>query len=125
MGDFHQLRVWQKSYDLSLAVYRATASFPDAERFGLVSQLRRAAVSIPSNVAEGSGRGGDPDFRRFLVIARGSLRELECQLLLARDLGMLDSETWAKIKGGLDEVGGMLIGLTRAVGGSRVRSGRR
>ncbi len=82
-----------KSHSLVLAVYRATASFLKVEVFGLTNQIRRAAVSIPSNIAEGCGRGSDQDFARFLQIAMGSASEVEYQLLLARDLAYLtDSE---------------------------------
>jgi len=90
MQDFRNLRVWQEAHQLVLAIYRATENMPDQERFGLTSQMRRAAVSIPSNIAEGCGRDSDSEFKRFLQIAMGSASELEYQLLLARDLGMLD-----------------------------------
>src|SRR5882724_7541397 len=87
MKDFRNLKVWRKSYDLTLMVYRATRSFPKDEQFALTSQIRRAASSIPANIAEGCCRNGDAEFARFLYIAMGSASELECHLLLARDLG--------------------------------------
>lgn len=80
---YQQLVVWQKAMDLVGEIYRLTKGFPDDEKFGLSSQLRRAAVSIPSNIAEGAGRGSDRDFCRFLYLARGSLTEVETQLLIA------------------------------------------
>jgi four helix bundle protein len=89
MKDFRQLKVWEKSHQLALTIYRITASFPREETYGLASQIRRAASSIPSNIAEGCGRDGDPELARFCIIARGSASELEYQLLLARDLKLL------------------------------------
>ena len=87
MQRFTDLKVWQRSHLLALAIYRITKAFPGDERFGLTSQLRRAAVSIPTNIAEGSKRRHNPDFARFLNIAEGSLAETEYPLLLSRDLG--------------------------------------
>ena len=84
---FEDLQAWQKSYELVLAIYRFTALFPVEERFGLTQQLRRAAVSVPSNIAEGWGRQSRPDFLRFLQIARGSVYEVRTQLKLSIDLG--------------------------------------
>ena len=83
----YDLEVWRESMRLVREVYRLTASFPDEERFGLTSQMRRAAVSIPSNIAEGAARGGTQELLRYLRIARGSLAELDTQMLIARDLG--------------------------------------
>jgi four helix bundle protein len=87
MKDFKELKVWVKAHQLTLAVYQATTTFPKEELYGLTSQMRRSAASIPTNIAEGCGRGSDDDFRRFLQIAMGSASELEYQLLLAHDLG--------------------------------------
>ena len=92
MKDFRQLKVWEKSHQLALTIYRITASFPREETYGLASQIRRAASSIPSNIAEGCGRDGDPELARFCIIARGSASELEYQLLLGRDLKLLQPE---------------------------------
>jgi len=89
MGDYRRLAVWEKSHQLVLSVYRASSGFPKEEIYGLTSQLRRAAISIPSSIAEGSGRGSDPEMVRFLQIALGSAHEVEYQLLLARDLEWL------------------------------------
>jgi len=85
--DFKELKVWCKAHELTLVVYRLTRSFPKDELFGLTGQLRRSAASIGANIAEGCGRRSDGEFTRFLQIARGSVSELECHLLLARDLG--------------------------------------
>jgi four helix bundle protein len=89
MKDFRQLKVWEKSHELALAIYHITAAFPREETYGLASQIRRAASSIPSNIAEGCGRNGDAELARFCIIARGSASELEYQLLLGRDLKLL------------------------------------
>ena len=82
-GNYRELIVWQRAMDLAAAVHRCTRRFPADERFGLTSQIRRAAVSVPSNIAEGQGRGTAAEFRQFLRISRGSLQEVETQLLLA------------------------------------------
>ncbi len=89
MKDFHDLKVWTKAHDLTLAMYGATATFPQSERFGIAGQMRRSCPSIPTNIAEGCGREGEGELRHFLSIARGSASELEYQLLLARDLNYL------------------------------------
>src|SRR5881396_2832040 len=89
MKDFRQLKVWEKAHLLALAVYPITASFPREETYGLTSQIRPAASSIPSNIAEGCGRDGDAELARFCTIAKGSASELEYQLLLARDLKLI------------------------------------
>jgi four helix bundle protein len=89
MEDFKDLRVWQKAYELTLNVCRKSATFAKEEMYGLTSQLRRATMSIGANIAEGCGRRSDPELRRFLQIACGSANEVECHLLLARDLRFL------------------------------------
>lgn len=86
---FRDLIAWQRAMQLAKKVYQATSVMPDSEKFGLTSQMRRAAVSIPSNIAEGHGRQSLPDYVRFLKMARGSLMELQTQLILAEDLGFL------------------------------------
>ena len=88
---FHELRVWQKSHRLALSIYRASATFPRHEIFGLTQQIRRAAVSVPSNIAEGFRRRSRADKSRFLNMAAASLDELQYQLLLAHDLGYCDT----------------------------------
>jgi four helix bundle protein len=90
MRKHQQLRAWQQAIDLVELVYHETRGFPDDERYGLTSQMRRAAVSVPSNIAEGAGRGSTKDFIRFLMIARGSLSELETQLIISQRLGYID-----------------------------------
>ncbi|MCC6615838.1 MAG: four helix bundle protein [Anaerolineae bacterium] len=87
--DFYNMKVWQKSHLLTLAIYQMTRMFPKEEQYGLTNQMRRAAASIPTNIAEGSGRGSSAEFARFLQMSMGSAAELEYQLLLARDLEYL------------------------------------
>jgi four helix bundle protein len=111
MKDFRQLQVWEKSHQLALAVYKATKDFPKEELYGLTSQIRRASMSVPTNIAEGCGRGTDPDFARFLQIAMGSASETEYQLLLARDLGLLSNEIHKKLQNDVEEVKRMLASL--------------
>src|SRR5438128_12545873 len=89
MKDFRKLLVWDKAHQLTLAIYHVTATLPREETYGLVSQMRRAASSIPSNIAEGCGRDGDAELSRFCVMARGSASELEYPLLLSRDLKLI------------------------------------
>ena len=101
MRDFKTLNVWQHAHQLALDAYRATQDFPREERYGLTDQIRRASVSIPSNIAEGCGREGDAELRRFLYIAMGSASEVEYQLLLARDLGYLEEDAHASLEAAL------------------------
>jgi four helix bundle protein len=93
MQQFRELKVWQRSHQLVLDLYRLTEGFPPGERFGLVSQLRRAATSVPTNIAEGSKRRSRRDYARFLNLAEGSAAETEYLLLLSRDLGYVESNT--------------------------------
>jgi four helix bundle protein len=111
MQDFRDLKVWQKAHEAVLQIYRATQSFPDTERYGLTSQIRRAAVSVPANIAEGSVRSSDADFARFLHIAIGSASEVDYYLLLARDLGYLPATSYETADQQLQEIKRMLNGL--------------
>ena len=108
MGDFKKLHVWERAHRLTLAVYEVTRGFPKEELFGVTSQIRRASSSIPANIAEGYGRGGDLELARFLTIAMGSANELEYHLLLARDLGYLDPSRYASLSEEAQGVGKML-----------------
>jgi four helix bundle protein len=111
MGDFRQLKVWQRAHALTLEVYRVTRGFPPEERYELSSQLRRAAASVESNICEGSGRRTEGEFRQFLSVARGSIREVEGQLLIARDLGYLTLEQWAPMAKESQRISRMLTKL--------------
>src|SRR5919109_4875156 len=97
MKDFHELQVWQKAHQLTLAVYQTTAAFPREERYGLTAQIRRACSSIPANLAEGCRKDGDPELARYCSIARGSASELEYHLLLAHDLKLIKADDYAQI----------------------------
>jgi four helix bundle protein len=101
--------------ELVSAVYKQTRTFPSSERFGLTSQIQRAAVSIPSNIAEGQGRLATKEFRQFLGVARGSLKELETQLLISIDLTYAGAEGVADCLGLTDEIGRMLNALIKAL----------
>jgi len=106
---FRDLQVWQRAMELTIEVYRLTRGFPKEETFGLSSQLRRAAVSIPSNIAEGQGRSNTREFRQFLSIARGSNCELQTQLEIARALGLGDAKLLNNAEGLSHEVGKMIF----------------
>jgi four helix bundle protein len=116
MGNYRQLSVWKQAHGFVLRIYQWTKSFPDRERYGLTAQLRRAAVSIVSNIAEGSGRQGDREHIRFLRIARGSVCELECQLLVSRDLGYLDPGVWQLLDRECQDLSRMLNSLIQSLG---------
>lgn len=115
MQDFRKLQVWQKSHQFVLLVYAASAGFPDGERYGLTSQMRRAAVSIPANIAEGCGRETNGELRRFLYIAMGSASELDYHLLLAHDLHMLEPAAYQQTNQELIEIKRMLTGLIQTL----------
>lgn len=112
---FQDLVAWQKAFQLASLVYHATRTFPADERFGLVQQLRRGAVSVSSNIAEGYGRGGRSDYSRFLKMSRGSLYEIDTQLMLSKELGFLAEAEYSSVKAALDECERVLAGLIRAI----------
>jgi four helix bundle protein len=112
---YKDLVVWQKSMELVPDIYRATAGFHKEELFGLISQIRRAAVSIPSNIAEGQGRLSQKEFRHFLGQARGSLMEVETQLQIGKNLGYLEEAKARVLLEGCGEVGRILNGLLAAI----------
>lgn len=111
MRDFRSLKVWEKSHFLALEVYRHSQDFPADERFGLTAQIRRAATSIPANIAEGCGRSGNRELARYLGIAMGSASELEYHLILARDLELMMDESYLELSRRTREVKRMLTGL--------------
>ena len=119
MRDFRKLSVWEKSHQLTLGDYRATAGFPKREMYGLTSQLRRSCASIPANIAEGSGRTGEKDFARYLTIASGSASETEYHLLLAVDLEYLKQDVYADLNDRVQEVKRMLTGFIRRLKGDK------
>lgn len=119
MQDFKQLKVWQKSHALAVRIYSATATFPEPERYGLTSQMRRAAASVPANIAEGCGRGGNAELRQFLYTSLGSASELEYFLLLARDLRLLTEKQHESLEASIREIKRMLTGLIQRVSEQR------
>jgi four helix bundle protein len=118
MGDFRKLEVWRKSQRLAAEIYALTTRFPVAERYGLSAQMRRAAVSVSANLAEGCGRMGDTELRRFVRISLGSLSELECELLLAGDLQLVNHEVSREMIRAIGSIRGMLHTLHKRLPGS-------
>ncbi len=115
MKDFRSLQVWEKAHTLALDIYKNTASFPKEELYGLTSQIRRASVSIPSNIAEGCGRDGDAELKRFLLISMGSASEVEYQLLLARDLSFLKPDVYEQLNLQVVEIKRMLASFVKTL----------
>lgn len=112
---FRELEVWQKAHALVLDVYRVTTEFPERERFGITSQLRRAAASVPANIAEGFGRRGTGELLQFLAISNGSLEETRYFLMLSSDLRFLPAEEFRRLEQNCSSVGQMLGALTRSL----------
>ena len=108
MHNYKELIIWKRSIKLTVEIYKLTNQFPSAEKFGLISQLRRSSVSVPSNIAEGAGRRTDGEFVNFLGIAHGSICELETQLYVAYELGYVQEETFMKLTLELTEIQKML-----------------
>lgn len=119
MQDYKKLKVWQKSYTLAMKSYNITRRFPKEELYGLVNQMRRAAVSVPANIAEGCGRYTDAELVRFLDIALGSLSELDCYFLMSRDQSFISPEDFVELDQDLTEVRRMLIALIQKVRATR------
>ncbi len=113
--DYRDLIAWQKAMELVLLVYRVTKSLPREEIYGLTSQMRRAAVSIPSNIAEGQGRHTKRDFHNFLAIALGSLRELETQILITQGLNYITDSVKSELLSLTDRVGRLIRGLAKSL----------
>lgn len=115
MQDYKSLNVWKKSHVLVLDIYKVTKDFPKEEVYGFTSQIRRAAVSIPTNIAEGSSRRSKKDFIRFLEIAFGSAKEVEYELFLSNDLGYFHVEVFNKLDNQVKEIKKMLVGLIQSI----------
>jgi len=115
LKNYKELKAWKKAYQLSLKIYRITTKFPPEERYGLTSQIRRAVVSIPSNIAEGYGRKTTPDYIRMLYIAYGSVCELETQILLAGDLAFIEKSELGTLTKDIKEVERMLKALIKSL----------
>ena len=114
MGDsYRDLLVWQRAVQMTVSLYRLTSGFPKQEMFGLASQLRRAGVSVASNIAEGYGRMSTGEYKQFLGMARGSVLEVQTQLVISRELGFGEMEALNKAEGLSEEVGKMLAAILR------------
>jgi four helix bundle protein len=111
-----KLEAWKQSMDLVIEIYRTTGNFPNQEIYGLTNQIRRATVSIPSNIAEGAARQTKKEFSNYLHMAQGSLSELDTQIELARRLGYLDQETFRMLDDRLERIDKMITGLIRHLG---------
>jgi four helix bundle protein len=114
---YRDLDAWQLAMEIVVEIYRETRAFPAEEKFGLIAQLRRAAVAIPSNIAEGRGRLGAGEFRRFVSVARGSAAEVETQIAVAVALGFTDPTEVAQLSSKLDRLSKMLFSLYRSLAG--------
>ena len=114
MHNFKDLRVWQKSIQLTTDIYKLLASFPTDEKFGLISQLKRAAVSVPSNIAEGAGRNSNKEFNHFLSISLGSLFELETQLIISKNLNLINSDSLLEMNNKISELQKMVFSLKKS-----------
>ena len=119
MRDFRQLKVWEKAHTLALEIYKTTASFPKEELYGLTTQMRRASASVPANIAEGFGRGGNVELARFLQIGMGSAYEVEYHALLAKDLGFLSEDSYDQLAAQIIEMKRMLAALLQKVRADR------
>ena len=115
MADYKNLRIWQKAFELSIMIYNMTEQFPPKEKFSLANQMERAAVSIPSNIAEGYGRGSDRELYYFLSVARGSLYELQTQLYIASAIGYTEEEETETLNALVNELGRMISAFMRKV----------
>lgn len=115
MRPHEKLEAWSKGVDLVIDLYKATDRFPKEERFGLTSQIRRAAVSVPSNLAEGAGRYSRKEFGHFISNAQGSASELETELIISYRLGFLSETTFAELMSKLERIGRLITGLSRQI----------
>jgi four helix bundle protein len=122
MHDYRKLEVWQEGRVLARLVYEATRGFPREEAYGLVSQARRAAVGVPTNLAEGSGRGTQKDYARFVSFAIGSICELETLVILAEDLGLMSPEQTAPLHQRIERIRRMLVRFRQRLAGGRTGS---
>lgn len=115
MHNYKNLTLWQESIVLTTEIYSITKNFPSDEKYGLTSQIRRAAVSVPSNIAEGAGRSSHKEFKHFLTISTGSIFELETQLIVAHNLNFIDDEIMSEISVRISKVQKMLYGLEKSI----------
>lgn len=115
MNNYKELKVWQKSVELAVKIYKETKEFPSTEVYGLTSQIRRAACSVPSNIAEGAGRSSNREFQHFLSISLGSAFEMETQLIIAQQLNFIPEEEFSSFTIEISEIEKMLRGLQKSL----------
>src|SRR5689334_16102288 len=115
MHNFKELKVWQKSVDFAVDIYKVTSALPPEEKFGLISQMRRAAVSIPSNIAEGTGRRTSKDFNNFIGTSLGSSYELETELIISEKLNFISENEFNTTQSSLSEIQKMIVGLQKSL----------
>ena len=115
MHNIKELKIWNKAIDLAVKIYKVSAAFPSDERFGLISQTRRSAVSIPSNISEGAGRNTSGEFKQFLGIANGSSYELQTQIVIANRLGFIDTVVCDEVLDNIDELQKMNYNLQKTL----------
>jgi four helix bundle protein len=115
LKSFTELTVWQRAHELALSVFRLTEKFPRADQYGMVAQVRRSAISVTANIAEGFGRGATKELLRSLQIARGELKETRCFMILSRDLGRISNEEFIGVNAHCDSVGQLINALGRTL----------
>jgi four helix bundle protein len=115
MNNYKELNIWRKSVDLAVKIYQVTKGFPKEEQYGLTSQMRRSAVSIPSNIAEGAGRNSKKDFANFLAISNGSSCEVDTQLIIARRVDLIDQEILESLQSEISEIQKMSWSLQKSL----------
>ena len=113
MRKYKDLIIWQRSVEFATSIYRVTSEFPSEEKYGLISQMRRCSVSIPSNIAEGAGRSSDKEYQRFLDIAYGSAYELETQIFISSNLGFIDPDDFEILTNEINEIQKMIFSFNR------------
>lgn len=118
MHNFKELKIWNRAMDMVVEVYKTTEKFPSTERYGITSQIRRSAVSVPSNVAEGAGKNSDKDFVRYLSIAQGSSYELQTQLILSHRLGFIEKAKCEVLVNDISEIQKMNYRFQESMGGN-------
>jgi len=115
MNDFKKLKVWERAIDFAVNVYNLTNKFPSEEKYGLTNQLRRASISVPSNIAEGAGRNSNKEFNNFLGFAGGSSCEIETQLIIAKRLNYIETKELENFSEEINEIRSMVFGLKKSI----------
>ena len=115
MHNYKELKIWKKSMDLVENIFQLIANFPDSEKYGLIYQIKRSAISVPSNIAEGAGRNSNKDFSRFLSISKGSLNELNTQLIISYRLNFIDSKVLDQLEDTINEIHKMIYKFNQSL----------